>query len=155
MLSAFWSHFAQRHNGGVETKDVAGGGSVCLALALQDAMILSTWSPHPAAHTTTGPDGWGQKEWAWGAGLLLTPHRASRSIPASVLLYLTVATVSRKEERGGKVNFPPPTQICLASVVFTLPSREGGAGRSTPTQVSLPRRRAPNPGGAWAGPVWA
>lgn len=92
-----------------------------------------------------------------GAGLPLTPHGASpHSMPASVLLYLTVATVSRKEKRGGKVNFPPPTQIFLASVVFTLPRWEGGVGRSAPIQVSLLRREDSQPSwGVWAGPVWA
>lgn len=108
-------------------------------------MIKHLEPPTPTAHTTTGPDG-RRQEWAWEAGLPLTPRWGSpSSIPASVLLYLTVATVSRKEERGGKVNFPPPTQIFLASIVFTLPSLEGGVGRSTPIQVSLPRRRTPNP----------
>lgn len=69
----------------------------------------------------------------------------TRSISASVLLYLTVATVSRKEERGGKVNFPPPTQIFLASFVFELPSQEGGVGRNPPIQSSLPRREGFQP----------
>lgn len=76
-----------------------------------------------------------------GQGSLTPCGGLACSIPASVLLYLTVATVSRKEERGGKVNFPPPTQIFLARFVFGLPSREGGVGRSTPIQRSLPRRQ--------------
>lgn len=69
----------------------------------------------------------------------------ARSVSASVLLYLTVATVSRKEERGGKVNFPPPTQIFLASFVFRLPGEEGGGGRNPPIQGSLPRREGFQP----------
>lgn len=83
-----------------------------------------------------------------------TPQGPRLALSASVLLYLTVATVSRKEERGGRVNFPPPTQIFLASFVFPLPSQEGGVGRSTPMQVSLPRREDSQPSwGAWAGPL--
>ena len=122
-------------------------------------MILSLWLSLPAlppphqreSQMAGGGSGCG------GAGLPLTPHGASpHSMPASVLLYLTVATVSRKEKRGGKVNFPPPTQIFLAGVVFTLPSRGGGVGRSAPIQISLPRREDSQPSwGVWAGPVWA
>lgn len=75
----------------------------------------------------------------------------ARSISASVLLYLTVATVSRKEERGGKVNFPPPTQIFLASFVFKLPSQEGGVGRNPPIQSSPKEGRFPTKEGTEQG----
>lgn len=115
------------------------------------ALPTSTATAPPESQMAGGGSG------CRGAGLPLTPHGASpHSTPASVLLYLTVATVSRKEKRGGKVNFPPPTQIFLAGVVFTLPSWGGGVGRSTPIQVSLPRREDSQPSwGVWAGPVWA
>lgn len=91
-------------------------------------MILSLWLSLPALPPPHQREGQmaGGGSGCGGAGLPLTPHGASpHSMPASVLLYLTVATVSRKEKRGGKVNFPPPTQIFLAGVVFTLPSRGG------------------------------
>lgn len=90
-------------------------------------------------------EGWGQSSLTPCGGL------ACSIFPASVLLYLTVATVSRKEERGGKVNFPPPTQIFLASFVFGLPSQEGGAGRSSPIQLPPKEAGFPTQAGDSAG----
>lgn len=103
-------------------------------------MIFSTQSHPPLpCHRTRWQEAAGVGE-GRGQSSLTPCGGLARSISASVLLYLTVATVSRKEERGGKVNFPPPTQIFLASFVFKLPSQEGGVGRNPPIQSSLPRR---------------
>lgn len=62
-----------------------------------------------------------------GRALFDASQGLASSVPTSVLLYLMKAMVSRKEERGGKLTFPPPTQIFLASVVLPLP-RQGEEG---------------------------
>lgn len=162
MPSALWGQFAQRHMTessqmvleGLSNPGVAGCRD---SKHLECPPHTHCHHPHTATtHTTTEPDG-RRQAWAWGGRApSAAPGASPHSIPASVLLYLTVATVSRKEERGGKVNFPPPTQIFLAGVVYTLPSQEGGVGRSTSIQVSLPRREdsypAGGPGQAPCGP---
>lgn len=109
------------------------------------SMIFSTQSHPPLpCHRTRWQEAVGVGE-GRGQSSLTPCGGLARSISASVLLYLTVATVSRKEERGGKVNFPPPTQIFLASFVFRLPGEEGGGGRNPPIQGSLPRREGFQP----------
>lgn len=164
MPSALWSQFAKRHNGRVEPEDAGGGGGGG-GLSSPGTALVHSAGRHDSKHleSPTPPPAPSQGQMAGGRsghgeqGSLLHPAGASFfSIPASVLLYLMVATVSRKEERGGKVNFPPPTQIFLAGVVFMLPSQEGGVGRSAPIQVSLPRREdSQHSPGSWAGPMWA
>lgn len=110
------------------------------------SMSFSTQSHPPLpCHRTRWQEAAGVGEGRGQSSLTPCGGLACSIFPASVLLYLTVATVSRKEERGGKVNFPPPTQIFLASFVFRLPSQEGGVGRSTPIQSSLPRRQGFQP----------
>lgn len=123
----------------------AASASRTIGLQHHGSVIFSTHSHPPLpCHRTRWQEAAGVGE-GRGRSSLTPCGGLTRSISASVLLYLTVATVSRKEERGGKVNFPPPTQIFLASFVLRLPSQEGGVGRNPPIQSSLPRRKGFQP----------